>query len=74
MSSNKFQHYLPEEDEVIIKMANQGCPTWEIAIALGRTENVLYYRRAKLGVERGPFPGSKKYQRMKEAALNKTQC
>jgi len=65
MAENKFQHYLPEEDELIIKMANQGCPTWEIANALGRTETVLYYRRTKLGVDPGPWPGSRKYQRLK---------
>ena len=65
MSNNKFQHYLPEEDEQIIKMVKEGYAPWVIAEALGRPEVVLYYRRRALGVPPGPWPKSKKYQRIK---------
>lgn len=65
MSSNKFQHYLPEEDEQIIQMVKEGYAPWVIAETLGRDECALYYRRRSLGVPPGPWPKSKKYQRVK---------
>ena len=71
MTENKFQHYLPEEDEAIVKMVNEGKQPWEIAEALGRTEITLYYRRRKLGLAAGPWPKSRKYQRIKQLK-NKT--
>lgn len=69
MSSNKFQHYLPEEDEQIIQMVKDGYDPWVIADRLGRTEVTIYYRRRALGVSPGPWPKSKKYQRIKSLKL-----
>lgn len=66
MADNKYQHYLPEEDELIIRMVKEGYAPWVIAEQLGRTEVTLYYRRRKLGVPTGPWPRSKKYLRLKE--------
>ena len=66
MSDNKFQHYLPEEDETIIRMVKEGYAPWVIAEKLGRTETTLYYRRRKLGLPPGPWPRSKKYKRLKD--------
>jgi TfoX/Sxy family transcriptional regulator of competence genes len=70
MPHNNNQHYLPEEDSTIIRMVKEGCEPWVIAEKLGRTEVTLYYRRRLLGVSPGPWPHSRKYQRMKEARRN----
>ncbi len=66
MSDNKFQHYLPQEDDRLKQMVADGWNQWEIAEALGRTEVTIYYRRRKLGLPTGPWPLSVKYQRIKE--------
>lgn len=66
MTENKFQHYLPEDDETLIRMVKEGYAPWIIAETLGRPEVALYYRRKKLGLPSGPWPMSKKYKRLKE--------
>jgi|TARA_R110000851_G_scaffold51585_3_gene122401 hypothetical protein len=66
---NKFQHYLPQEDEQLRQMVADGCAQWDIASALGRGEVDIYYRRRKLGMPPGPWPKSVKYKRLKEAIL-----
>jgi len=65
MTDNKYQHYLPEEDQLIVEMVKEGYAPWVIAEKLQRTEVSLYYRRRKLGVESGPWPLTQKYKRLK---------
>ena len=79
---NKFQHYLPQEDEQLRQMVADGCAQWnkvdQDLLHLnavkrnhreGRGEVDIYYRRRKLGMPPGPWPKSVKYKRLKEAIL-----
>ena len=65
MTDNKYQHYLPEEDQLITELVTAGNEPWVIADKLQRTEVSLYYRRKKLGLDSGPWPMTQKYKRLK---------
>lgn len=67
-TSNQRQHYLQEDDNQLRELVARGLAPWEIAEIMDRTEVALYYRRKKLNLDPGAWPGSRKYQRLKKQA------